>query len=412
MGFIVRMTILILAVVLLAASAALGHRQGAIRAAISLAGILISALLAWPFSGLVRPLLPHIGFHNPVVVWLLPPFIVFVILLSAFKSAGLLAHRKVEVHYRYQRDDLQLILWSRLNRWLGLCVGLLNGLVYLALISFVIYDFSYWTTQVASSDGERWTVRLLNRAGRDLEATGMAGVARAINPLPEIYFKTADLAGLIYQNPQLKDRLADYPPFLSLAERDDFKQLGQDVDFQSAWKNHSPIGPIRDNSHFAAIWQNESARDLVWNIIQTNLDDLQTYLQTGRSAKYEAGPLLGRWDVNIVATLGAMVQTRANVPTSEMAAMRALWSPVYTNTVFVAGADGQAFLENLPHLKVQPNQPMTFETATWQGQWKSDGASYNLTLASSGANKSATATIDGSRLTLKMESDILIFDRE
>jgi hypothetical protein len=35
-----------------------------------------------------------------------------------------------------------------------------------------------------------------------------------------------------------------------------------------------------------------------------------------------------------------------------------------------------------------------------------------VTLASSGANKFASATIDGSRLTLKTESDTLIFDRE
>jgi hypothetical protein len=36
----------------------------------------------------------------------------------------------------------------------------------------------------------------------------------------------------------------------------------------------------------------------------------------------------------------------------------------------------------------------------------------NVTLASSDANRSGTATIDGSRLTLKTGSDTLIFDRE
>ena len=79
-----------------------------------------------------------------------------------------------------------------------------------------------------------------------------------------------------------------------------------------------------------------------------------------------------------------------------MAAMRALWFPAYAKTMFVAGADGQAFLKNLPHFKVQPNQPTTFDTATWQGQWKSDGDNYDLSLANNGANKSGTATIDGS----------------
>jgi len=107
-----------------------------------------------------------------------------------------------------------------------------------------------------------------------------------------------------------------------------------------------------------------------------------------------------------------LIQTRANVPSGEMAATRALWFPAYSNTIFVAGADGQAFLKNLPHFKMQPSQPPSFDTVTWQGRWRSDGDNYNVTLASGGANKFAAATIDGPRLTLKTESDTWIFDRE
>jgi hypothetical protein len=413
MHLIEGVSIWILALLLLAAGAGMGLRQGAIRVAISFVGIIFSALLAWPLSGIIRPLLPHVGFHNPVVIWLLPPFLVFIILLSAFKSFGLLLHHKADVYYKYKADDLQRMLWERLNKRLGLGLGLLNGLVYFVLISFVIYDFSYWTLQVATSDEERLPVRILNRMGLDLQSTGLIRAARAIDPLPEIYFKTADLAGLIYQNQQLLDRLSAYPAFLSLSERDDFKQLGQNGDFQNAWKSHSPIGQLLDNSQAQAIWQDWDKSEAIWNLVLTNFDDLTSYLQTGRSAKYEAQPILGRWDFNVMASLTALVQSRANVPTTEMAAMRTLWFPAYSNTVFVAGADGQAFLKNLPqHFKLQPNQPTTFNTATWQGQWKTARNNYDVTLASSGANKFASATIDGSRLTLKTESDTLIFDRE
>jgi hypothetical protein len=122
--------------------------------------------------------------------------------------------------------------------------------------------------------------------------------------------------------------------------------------------------------------------------------------------------ILGRWDVNVVATLLAMVQTRTNVPTSEMAALRVLWFPTYAKTVLVASTDGQVFLENLPHLKVQPNQRPTLDTATWQGQWKHDGDNYDLSLSSNGEYKSMTAQTDGVRLTLKDGKDTLIFDRE
>jgi hypothetical protein len=406
------MTIWILALLLLAAGAGMGLRQGAIRVAISFVGIVISSLLAWPLSGIVRPLLPHIGFHNPVAVWLLPPFLVFIILLSAFKSLGLLAHHKVNVYYKYKADDLQRILWERLNKRLGLGLGLLNGLAYFVLISFVIYDFSYWTVQVATSDDERLPVRILNRMGWDLQDTGLIRVARAIDPMPEIYFKTADLAGLVYQNPQLLDRLSAYPPFLSLAERDDFKQLGQNADFQTAWKSHSPFSQLWNNPQAESIRQNPDTAGLVENLVLTNLDDLQTYLQTGQSGKFSSEKILGRWDFNVMESLTALIQTRANMPSTEMAAMRALWFPAYAKTMFVAGADNQVFLKNLPHFKVQPKQPTTFDTSTLPGQWKSDGNNYDLSLANNGATKSATVAIDGSRLTLKMESDTLIFDRE
>jgi hypothetical protein len=407
------MTIWILALLLLAAGAGMGLRQGAIRVAISFVGIILSSLLAWPLSGLIRPLLPHIGLHNPVVVWLLPPLLVFAILLSLFKSLGLLVHHKVSVYYRYKADDLQRILWERLNKRLGLGLGLLNGLAYFVLISFVIYDFSYWTVQVASSDEESAPVRILNRVGRDLQDTGLIRVARAIDPMPEIYFKTADLAGLIYQNPQLLNRLSAYPAFLSLAEQDDFKLLGQDADFQNAWKSHAPIGKLWNNPQAEIIRQNTSTAGLVWNTVLTNLDDLQNYLQSGQSAKFSPEKILGRWDFNVMASLTALVQTRANVPSSDMAAMRVLWFPAYAKTMFVAGADGQAFLNNLPqHFKSQPNQPTTYDTATWHGQWKNDGDNYDVSLTSGGGSKAATATIDGFQLTLKMESDVLIFDRE
>lgn len=126
-----------------------------------------------------------------------------------------------------------------------------------------------------------------------------------------------------------------------------------------------------------------------------------------------SGKIIGSWDFNVVASLTTeLVRTRTNVPTSEMAALRILWSPAYAKTVLVVGADGQAFLKNLPLFKTQPNQPTTFDTATWQGQWKNDGNNYDLSLSNNGASKPATAVVEGSRLTIKTDSETLIFDRE
>src|SRR5882724_8752450 len=109
------MTIWILAFLLLASLAGLGWRQGAIRVAFSLVGILLGALLAAPLSGAVKPILSATGVKSPVLLWLIPPLVVFVIVLAIFKVAALVVHKKVEVHYKYNAGDLRLKLWERLN---------------------------------------------------------------------------------------------------------------------------------------------------------------------------------------------------------------------------------------------------------------------------------------------------------
>jgi hypothetical protein len=402
------MTIWILVSVLLLSLAGLGYRQGAIRVSFSLVGIIVSALLAGPLAKHVKPMLPHVGIHDPTVIWLLSPVIVFLILLIPFKAAGYFVHRKVNLHFKYKADTLQLMWWNRLNARLGLCLALVNGLAYLVLLSFIIFNFSYWTAQIATSDDEGRLVKLLNRMGRDSETTGFAQIARAIDPMPEIYFKAADLAGLLCQNPQLRDRLADYPMLISVAERDDFQQLGQDSEFQNAWKQHAPIKSLFNAPQFQSIWQNQDTVNLVWGIILDNFDDLYAYLQTGQLAKYGSEKIVGRWDFNAGAATAIMLQSRPVISSREMRAMRAAMTQSYAKTAFVAGADGQAFLKNLPHFKT----PTTFDTATWQGQWKNVGTNYNLSLKNGNRRQSMPAQINDTRLTILDDKNTLVFDRE
>src|SRR6266850_1129790 len=107
------MTIWLLAIVLLASLAGVGYRQGAIRVAVSLVGIIIAALLAAPLAGLVTPALKAVGIVNPVLLWVLGPFIVFLVLLTAFKIGGLALHKKVDVYYKYKAGDLRMALFNR-----------------------------------------------------------------------------------------------------------------------------------------------------------------------------------------------------------------------------------------------------------------------------------------------------------
>jgi len=399
-----------LALILWLFCALLGHKQGAIRASISFVGILVSGLLAWPLSGLVTRLLDLVV-HHRITVWMISPIIAFVILLAVFKWIGFLVHRKVWIHYYYARNELQLAFWQRLNRRVGLAIGFLNAFAYLALISVPIYNVSYWTMQIAPFDQEKFTFKLMNRLGHDLESTGMAKVACAIDPLPDKFFKTADLVGMLRQNPQLAGRLAAYPPFLPLGQRDEFKSLIASSDFLNTWQTFGLFSQFSDNPQLQSLWQNQTTVDLVWNLTEANLGDLSNYLRTGQSAKYDVEPILGCWDVNIMESLRMALRSRSNVPSNEMAEMRALWETAYAKTVFIAAPDSEAFFTDFPQFMTQSNQPPTYTLVALQGSWQG-GGDYEVTLAGNGLNKSASGRIDNSELILNMGDERLILDRE
>lgn len=401
------MTIWILALLVLGASIALGHKLGAINAAFTFVGIIFAGLLAGPLGGLFKHVLAHVGIRNETMAWAIAPIITFFAVLVVFKVAGFFVHRKVEVFYKYKAGDLRQALWQRLNARVGACIGTLNGTAYLVLISFVIFNFSYWTVQVAPSADETRTTRLINDLGNGLQSTGLDKAARSVVTMPENFYKVADLAGLICQNPQLSQRLGQYPAFLSLLERDDLQQLLQNNDFTNAWDTHAPMGQLLNEPQVKTLLQNNDLINAVWDTVQANLDDLLAYLKTGKSAKYDGQPILGRWDFDVSVTVAMLRQTRPNIPSNEMRAIRALWSQSFADTTFIAAGDGQAFLKSLPDFKNQPPTP-----ETWKGTWTSEGTNYNLSLSSNGQNKTMDAQIGGGRLTLKDDGNLLIFDRE
>src|SRR5690242_6502623 len=205
------MTIWILAILLMASTALAGWRQGAIRASFSFVGILFATLLAGLIGRLVHPLLPHLGADNPITAWALAPIVGFIVISVAFKVAARPVHNKVEHYYKYTAGDLRLALWSRMNTRLGICVGLLNGALYFILVSFVVFNLSYWTTQVAAAPQQSWTIRLVNNLGKDLQSSHLDRAVCAVGTMPPMYYQLADLSGLIMQNPQTGQRLADYP---------------------------------------------------------------------------------------------------------------------------------------------------------------------------------------------------------
>ena len=405
------MTIWLLALLLMGCLAGVGYQQGAIRVAISFVGIVVAALLAGPLAKLVRPVPSAVGVANPVLLWALAPFIGFVLVLTAFKIGALAAHKKVDVYFKYKAGDLRLALFNRINARLGLCLGLLNAVAYLVLISFVIHTFSYWTVQMASSDDDPRRLRILNRLGRDLDSTGMSRVAAAIDPLPEVIYDVADLTGLIYQNPGTEARLSRYPGFISLGFKQEFQDLGQDTTFTELRLKHGPIKEVLDHPKAQAIVNNPVLLREVWNTLLPDLNDLSAFLSTGKSAKYDSEPLLGRWRFDVTGSVNAYRRLKPNVPNADMVKFRRFLAERFPKTVVVAAPDHQVVLRNMPQLKQQPGQPQSAEVQPpMQGKWKGANGDYEFELAS--GTDQRTAKIEGNYLVVSGDGMPLVFGKE
>ena len=405
------MTIWILAILLMAAVALAGWRQGAIRAAFAFGGIIFAALLAVPLGRLLHPLLPHLGATNPVTAWALAPVAGFILASIPLKIVAHKVHQRVEHFYKYDAGELRLALWTRLTARLGICIGLMNGAAYFVLISFFIFNLTYWTTQMtATAASQPLTVRLVNKLGEDLQSTGFAKTASAVGTLPPVYYKLADLSGLLLQNPQLGARVAGYPGLTSLWQRDDMQSLVTDPALTNVLAAGASLGDIANAPSVQSLLANKELSKQLWGTLTNQLDDFSAYLQTGKSAKYDGEKVLGNWECNAGVMFAWLRQSQPKTPASEMRSIRAWMTTAYAQTQVLLTGDNQIFIKSLPHLKTQAGQPSTTEFENWKGDWSLDGTNYTLHVTFNSQEKFMSATTDGLRLTIKDGKSLLIFD--
>ncbi|HEU5125604.1 MAG TPA: hypothetical protein VFW05_16245 [Verrucomicrobiae bacterium] len=404
------MTIWIIAVLLLASLAGLGLRQGAIRVGFSLIGILLGGLLAGPIGHLLKPVFSAVGVKNPVMLWLLPPVVVFVIVLTLAKVAGLFVHKKVEVFYKYKAGDLRLALWERLNQRLGLCLGSLNAIAYTVLIAQAIYMVSYWTVQASTTNDPR-SVRIMNRLGKDLQSTGLSKVAHSVDHTSTAYYDAADIAGLLYQTPPLEARLSRYPAILGLAERQEFQDLANDTEFSQMRERGASIAEIINYPKVQAILNNPELLKTVESSIEPNLKDLRAFLETGISEKFPE-EILGRWLFDVNGAIGLLRREKPNTSSREMALWKNWLVAAASKAVMIATPEHQIFLKNIPIVNTGNGAPAP-KVASVQGEWQGESGKYTLTVSIDGNSQKFNAEIHGSRLAVTAGDFMgLAFNRE
>jgi hypothetical protein len=395
----------IIAFLCLGVAGAAGYKQGPIRGAFTFFGLLFGTFLAGPLSPLTKRLLPLVGLHHPAWNIFAPQILAFLIVLIIFKIAGQVAHQKVAVFYKYKVDDQTMYAWQRVYSRLGLSVGLLNGAFYFILLTLLIYSAGYFTTEAASGSGDPASARFLTETRDGLHGQNLDRVLASYDMVPPQVYQAADLGALLLHNPQLLSRLRRYPPCLQLAEQQQFKDLIHDDQLQQMITSQAKVSDILNFPRVHDILTNGPVVTQLRSLIGQDLDDLNSFLATGQSAKYDSETILGIWDIDRAATMAQARKRQPNITLTQLAQKEQDLFPQVEGLSVIATPDNQVILE-------RPRPGGGAPTVVAAGTWKKDGETYEVNLPGSLPETSEIEFEQGTRLYLPKFGYALAFDKE
>jgi hypothetical protein len=380
-----------------------GYRSGPIRAGFSLVGLFFGVALAGPLSPLTKHLLPVLGLAHPLWQLFVPQVLAFLMVLIIFMIAGGMAHRKLSLHFKYKADEKQFIDWERLYCRLGFCVGLLNGAVYFFLLMIPIYIGGYFTAEAASEGNNPPAAQFLTQTRAELHDLKLDRVLAAYDPTPAQVYQASDIADLVMHNPLLKSRITHYPPFLTLGQRPQFQALANDEPLLEMMDRQANISEILKYPAIQAIVTNAALTGEIYGILGKDLNDLQDYLTTGKSPKFDDEPILGVWTIDPQAAL-AQERKRHGLTPRQLARVRQDMYPIITGLSLTATTDNQIILK-------KQSASGANSTIVAVGTWKKDGT-YQVTIPGSKPENTEIEIEEGDTLLLPKDGYVLVFDKE
>jgi len=220
---------------------------------------------------------------------------------------------------------------------------------------------------------------------------------------PQIY-QASDIADLILHNPLLKSRVSHYPPFLTLGQRPEFQALGNDVQLLEMMDRQANINEMLKYPPVEAIVTNAALTGEIYSILGNDLNDLQEYLNTGKSPKFDDETILGVWTINPQATLAQEKKRHPGMTPRQVAKLRQDLYPIITDLSLTATTDNRMILRKQASGSAN-------STPVSVGTWKKDGT-YQVTLPGSKPETTEIEIDDGDTLLLPKDGHVLSFDKE
>jgi hypothetical protein len=401
------MIIWLIALVLLGVMAYVGQSRGAVRLGVALAGVILGALVARPLTPMIEPLLNMAGVTNLAMQQVIGPLAIVALALIGASILAEVVHRKVEFYYKYRVEDIHRVRWEHLNKRLGICVGVASGAVYFLLLMIPVYSLGYLTHQL-SPDGQDGAIGHLNRARVELHETGFDRVVAAYAPYKTTYYQTADILGLLYRNPLLQNRLFKYPPLLEIVERDPLKQFGNDADINNNLQRQAPFMEILQHQRVEAIVNDRGLLADLHQLVASDLEDLHTYLLTGKSPKYSEEPILGLWLLDLRATVAEEILKNPDISTFELNQVRMALQNTSRGLNIITTPDQKAVLRRQAAKDAEQREQAR---GTWQRA--SDGT-YLVTWPRNRREETIRVRVEGEhRLSAQLTGlGLLIFERD
>jgi hypothetical protein len=202
-------------------------------------------------------------------------------------------------------------------------------------------------------------------------------------------------------------------------------------------RGQASLGEILDNPKVSEVVSNT---DIATRVMELDFKDLRQYLETGKSEKYSAEKILGRWGYDELATLEYTRKLKPDVTASTWYKVKNEMTSRFDNAVFTAFYDNKAKLVLATNMdgKASPLRPVPvrgtrpgpggvpqtvtvtnyvpewfFTNATYSavGKWSGNAPNYFVTLGNKNGTATSEGRLEGERLGFAFENRLLVFRR-